>query len=158
MLLRAIAADLDDRKDFLMSERVLFTGKTHTTAGQNGAGKSADEFLDIKLPQPHPAAEDLFGVAWSACYMGAIELAASRKKVALPSGLAVDAQIDLHLDGTEFYLTARLDVTMPGVDRETATELIQAAHGICPYSKATRGNIKVETNLVDSAVGAHGAA
>ena len=141
-----------------MSERILFTGKTHTSAGQNGAGRSADGFLDIKLPQPHPAAEDLFGVAWSACYMGAIELAASRKKVALPPGLAVDAQIDLHLDGTEFYLTARLDVTMPGVDREIATELIQAAHGICPYSKATRGNISVVTNLVDSAVGAHGAA
>ena len=141
-----------------MSERVLFTGKTHTSAGQNGAGRSADGFLDIKLPQPHPAAEDLFGVSWSACYMGAIEVAASRKKVTLPPGLAVDAQIDLHLDGTEFYLTARLDVTMPGVDRQIATELIQAAHGICPYSKATRGNISVETNLVDSAVGAHGAA
>jgi Ohr subfamily peroxiredoxin len=141
-----------------MSSRILFTGKTHTTAGQNGAGRSADGFLDIKLPQPHPAAEDLFGVAWSACYMGAIELAASRKKIALPPGLAVDAQIDLHLDGMEFFLTARLDVTIPGVDREVATELIQAAHGICPYSKATRGNITVETNLIDAKVGAQGAA
>jgi Ohr subfamily peroxiredoxin len=141
-----------------MSERILFTGKTHTSAGQNGAGRSADGFLDIKLPQPHPAAEDLFGVAWSACYMGAIEVAASRKRVTLPPGLAVDAQIDLHLDGMEFYLTARLDVAMPGVDREIAKDLIQAAHNICPYSKATRNNIAVETNLVDSAVGAHGAA
>jgi lipoyl-dependent peroxiredoxin len=141
-----------------MSSKILFTGKTHTTAGQNGVGQSADGFLDLKLPQPHPAAEDLFGVAWSACYMGAIEVAASRKKVALPPGLAVDAQIDLHLDGMEFFLTARLDVTMPGVDREVATELIQAAHGICPYSKATRGNITVETNLVDAKAGAHGAA
>jgi len=141
-----------------MSSKILFTGKTHTTNGGNGAGRSADGFLDIKLPQPHPAAEDLFGVAWSACYMGAIEVAASRKKIALPPGLAVDAQIDLHLEGMEFFLTARLDVTMPGVDREVATELIQAAHGICPYSKATRGNISVETNLLDSAVGAHGAA
>jgi lipoyl-dependent peroxiredoxin len=90
-------------------------------------------------------------VAWSACYMEVIEVAASRKKVTLPPGLAVDAQIDLHLDGIEFYLTARLDVTMPGVEREVATELIQAVHGICPYSKATRGNITVETNLVDHA-------
>jgi len=141
-----------------MSSKVLFTGKTHTTAGQNGAGRSADGFLDTKLPQPHPAAEDLFGVAWSACYMGAIEVAASRKKITLPPGLAVDAQIDLHLEGIEFFLTAKLDVTMPGVDREVATELIQAAHGICPYSKATRGNIAVETNLVDYKAGAHGAA
>jgi lipoyl-dependent peroxiredoxin len=131
-----------------MSSKILFTGKTHTTAGNNGAGRSADGFLDIKLPQPHPAAEDLFGVAWSACYMGAIEVAASRKKITLPPGLAVDAQIDLHLDGIEFSLTARLDVSLPGLDRAVATELIQTAHTICPYSKATHGNIKVETNLV----------
>jgi lipoyl-dependent peroxiredoxin len=131
-----------------MSSKILFTGKTHTSAGQDGVGKSADGFLDIKLPQPHPAAEDLFGVAWSACYMGAIELAASKKKITLPPGLAVDAQIDLHLDEHGFFLTARLNVSMPGVDREVATRLIQEAHGICPYSKATRGNITVETNLV----------
>jgi len=141
-----------------MSSKILFTGKTHATAGQNGIGRSADGFVDVKLPQPHPAAEDLFGVAWSACYMGAIEVAASRKKITLPPGLAVDAQIDLHLEGIEFFLMARLDVTMPGVDREVATELIRAAHGICPYSKATRGNIAVETNLVDQKVGAQGAA
>jgi lipoyl-dependent peroxiredoxin len=141
-----------------MSDKILFTGKTHTTAGQNGAGRSADGVVDIKLPEPHPAAEDLFGVAWSACYMGAIEVAASRKKIKLAPGLAVDAQIDLHLDGMEFYLTARLDVTMPGVDREVAKGLIQAAHGICPYSKATRGNITVETNLVGEKAGAQGAA
>jgi lipoyl-dependent peroxiredoxin len=141
-----------------MSSKILFTGKTHTTAGQNGVGQSADGFLDLKLPQPHPAAEDLFGVAWSACYMGAIEVAASRKKITLTPGLAVDAQVDLHLDGIEFFLAARLDVSMPGVDREVATELIRAAHGICPYSKATRGNIAVETNLVDRKAGAQGAA
>lgn len=141
-----------------MSAKILFTGKTHTTAGQNGIGRSADGFLDIKLPQPHPAAEDLFGVAWSGCYMGAIEVAASRKKITLPPGLAVDAQIDLHVEGVEFFLTARLDVTMPGVDREVATELIHAAHEICPYSKATRGNVAVETNLRDYKVGAHTAA
>jgi Ohr subfamily peroxiredoxin len=131
-----------------MSAKVLFTGKTHTTAGRDGAARSSDGFLDIKLPQPHPAAENLFGVAWSACYMGAIELAASHKKITLPPGLAVDAQINLNLSDGAFFLTARLDVTVPGVDREIAKELIHAAHGICPYSKATQGNITVETNLV----------
>jgi len=130
-----------------MSSKILFTGKTHTTAGANGAGHSSDGFLDIKLPQPHPAAEDLFGVAWSACYMGAIEVAASKKKITLPPGLAVDAQIDLHL-ADAFFLTARLDVSLPGLDREVALELIRAAHEICPYSRATHGNISVETNLV----------
>ena len=128
--------------------KVLFTAKTHTTPGRNGAGRSSDGFLDIKLPQPHPAAENLFGVAWSACYMGALELAASKKKIALPPGLAVDAQIDLNLVNGAFFLSARLDVSLPGLDREVAKELIHAAHEICPYSKATRGNIAVETNLV----------
>ena len=131
-----------------MSSKVLFTGKTHTTAGSAGAARSSDGLLDIKLPQPHPAAENLFGVAWSACYMGAIELAASKKKITLPPGLAVDAQIDLNLVDGAFVLSARLDVSLPGVDPEVAKELIQAAHGICPYSKATHGNIAVETNLV----------
>ena len=131
-----------------MSSKVLFTGKTHTTAGPDGAAHSGDGFLDIKLPQPHPAAENLFGVAWSACYMGAIELAASKKKITLPPGLAVDAQIDLNLVNGAFLLSARLDVSLPGLDREVAKELIHAAHEICPYSKATHGNIAVETNLV----------
>jgi lipoyl-dependent peroxiredoxin len=131
-----------------MSSKVLFTGKTHTTNGSDGAGSSSDGFLNIKLPQPHPEAEDLFGVAWSACYMGALELAASKRKITLPAGVAVDAQIDLNLGDNGFFLTARLDVSLPGLDRELAKALIQSAHGICPYSKATHGNITVETNLV----------
>jgi organic hydroperoxide reductase OsmC/OhrA len=80
--------------------------------------------------------------------MGALELAASHKKITLPPGLAVDAQIDLHLENGAFFLTARLDVAVPGIDRAVATELIHTAHEICPYSKATHGNIAVETNLV----------
>ena len=129
------------------NEKVLFTAKTHTTAGRNGAGRSSDGFLDIKLPQPHPAAENLFGVAWSACYMGALELAAARRKVKLPADVAVDAEINLNLADGAFFLSARLNVSLPGLDREIAEELIHAAHGICPYSKATHGNIDVETNL-----------
>jgi Ohr subfamily peroxiredoxin len=130
-----------------MSSKVLFTGKTHTTPGRDGAGRSSDGFLDIKLPQPHPAAENLFGVAWSACYMGALELAASKRKIALPADTAVDAEINLNLGDGGFFLSARLNVSLPGLDRKVAEELIQAAHGICPYSKATHGNIAVETNL-----------
>ncbi|SHL83418.1 peroxiredoxin, Ohr subfamily [Bradyrhizobium lablabi] len=131
-----------------MTAKVLLTGKTHNTNGRNGAARSSDGFLDIKLPQPHPAAENLFGAAWSACYMGAIELAASQKKIKLPAELSVDAEIDLNLADGAYFLAARLNVSLPGLDREVAQELIHAAHGICPYSKATRGNIAVETNLV----------
>jgi osmotically inducible protein OsmC len=131
-----------------MTAKVLFTGKTHITNGRDGAARSSDGFLDIKLPQPHPAAENLFGAAWSACYMGAIELAASQRKIKLLADVAVDAEIVLNLDGGDFFLAARLNVSLPGLDREVAQALIRAAHAICPYSKATHGNIAVETNLV----------
>jgi Ohr subfamily peroxiredoxin len=130
------------------TEKVLFTGKTHVTAGRNGAAQSRDGQLDIKLPQPHPAAENLFGAAWSACYLGAVELAAAQRKVKLPDERAVDAEIDLNLAGSAFFLRARLNVSLPGVDREVAQQLIDEAHGICPYSKAVRGNIEVTTTLV----------
>ena len=131
-----------------MSSKVLFTGKTHTTAGASGVGRSADGFLDIKLPAPHPAAENLFGVAWSACYMGALGVAASKKKVTLPDDMAVDAEINLsHGDGG-FLLSARFNVSLPGLERKIAEELTLEAHGFCPYSKATHGNIAVETTVV----------
>jgi lipoyl-dependent peroxiredoxin len=131
-----------------MTAKVLFIGETHTTNGRNGAVRSSNDFLDIKLPQPHPAAENLFGAAWSACSMGAIELAAAQRKIKLPADMAVDAEINLNLADGAYFLTERLNVSVPGLDREVAQELIHAAHGICPYSKATRGNIAVETNLV----------
>ncbi|GLR88593.1 Ohr family peroxiredoxin [Bradyrhizobium iriomotense] len=128
--------------------KVLFTGKTHVTAGSNGAAHSADGFLDIKLAQPHPAAENLFAAAWSACYLGALQLAAQQRKVKLPSEPEVDAEIDLNNAGGAFFLRARLNVSVPGVDRAVAQELIEAAHGICPYSKAVHGNIDVTTTLI----------
>jgi Ohr subfamily peroxiredoxin len=131
-----------------MTAKVLFTGKTHTTNGHNGAAHSSDGFLDIKLPQPHPAAENLFGAAWSACYMGALELAANKRHVKLPTEVAVDAEINLNNESGGFFLTSKLNVSLPGVDREVAEALIQDAHGICPYSKAVHGNIAVETKLV----------
>jgi len=130
-----------------MSERIVFSGKTHTTSGKSGVAKSSDGFLDLQLPEPHPAAENLFGAAWSACYMGAIQLAASQRKIKLPSDLAVDAQIDLHLADGAYFLSARLNVSVPGIDRDQAQALIEAAHLICPYSKAVHGNIEVTTTL-----------
>jgi osmotically inducible protein OsmC len=131
-----------------MTEKLLFTGKTHTTNGRDGSARSSDGHLDIKLPEPHPAAERLFGAAWSACYMGAIELAAAQRKVKLPDGLAVDAEIDLNQENGAFFLRARLNVSVPGVEREQAQALIDTAHTICPYSKAVHGNIDVTTTLV----------
>jgi len=131
-----------------MTEKLLFAGKTHTTNGRDGIARSSDGHLDIKLPAPHPAAEQLFGAAWSACYMGALELAASQRKIKLPDGLAVDAEIDLNQANGAFFLRARLKVSVPGVEREQAQALIETAHTICPYSKAVHGNIDVTTTLI----------
>ena len=128
--------------------KLLFTGKTHVTSGPDGAAHANDGSLDIKLAQPHPAAENLFAAAWSACYLGALGLAAAQRKVKLPSEPSVDTMIDLNNANGAFFLRARLDVSVPGVDRAVAQELIEAAHGICPYSKAVHGNIEVTTTLV----------
>ena len=128
--------------------KTLFTGKTHSKAGKDGYAKSADGFVDLQMPQPHPAAENLFAAAWSACYMGAIELAAAKRKVKLAGSPEVDAKIDLNLAGDSFFLKAHFDVTLPGVDAAVAAELAEAAHGICPYSKAVHGNIEVTTSIL----------
>jgi organic hydroperoxide reductase OsmC/OhrA len=86
-----------------MTEKILFTGKTHTTSGRDGFARSADGSLDIKLPNPHPTAEKLFAAAWSACFIGAIELAASRKKMTLPAHPSIDAEIDLITADDAFF-------------------------------------------------------
>jgi osmotically inducible protein OsmC len=131
-----------------MAEKTLFTGKTHNTNGKDGSARSGDGLLDLKFKQPHPAAENLFGAAWSACYMGAIEVAASQRKMRLPAGTTVDAEIDLNSNEGDYFLRARLNVSVPGVDPIVARELLTAAHSICPYSKMTHGNINVTTSLV----------
>ena len=131
--------------------KVLYTGRTHTTGGRDGATRSSDGFLDLKLAAPHgphPAAENLFAAAWSACYIAAIEHAAAGRKIKLAGSPAVDAQIDLNRAGDSFFLQASLNVSVPGVDREVAQELAEAAHGICPYSKAVHGNIEVSTTVI----------
>ena len=134
-------------------EKVLYTAKTHTTGGRDGASRSSDGRLDIKLSSPGTSGngtnpEQLFAAGWSACFMSAISLAASQRKVTLPVDRAVDAEVDLGTADGGYLLRARLNVSLPGVDREVGVAIIDAAHQICPYSKATRGNIEVEINLV----------
>jgi lipoyl-dependent peroxiredoxin len=136
------------------SERVLYTAKVHTTGGREaGVARSSDGRLDIQLSPPGGAGagtnpEQLFAAGWSACFEGAIGFAARKQKVTLPDELAVDAEIDLCLTGDAFSLRARLNVSLPGLDRQTAQALVDAAHRTCPYSKAVRGNVDVVTVLV----------
>ncbi|SFU84658.1 peroxiredoxin, Ohr subfamily [Polaromonas sp. YR568] len=135
-------------------EKVLYTGKTHTSSGgRDGESRSSDGRLDIKLSRPGSAGngtnpEQLFAAGWSACFIGAMGRAAASQKITLPADLSVDAEVDLGSTGDAFFLQARLNVSLPGMDREAARKITDAAHQICPYSKATRGNIGVEINLV----------
>jgi Ohr subfamily peroxiredoxin len=134
-------------------DKVLYTAKTHTTGGRDGSARSSDGRLDVKLSTPGPPGggtnpEQLFAAGWSACFIGAMKLAAGRMKVALPAELAIDAEVDLGPTGDAYGLAARLNVSLPGVDREVARRLVEAAHQTCPYSRATRGNIDVAINLV----------
>lgn len=134
-------------------EKVLYTGKTRTTGGRDGASRSSDGRLDIRLSPPGSAGagtnpEQLFAAGWSACFIGAIGLAAGKRKLALPPDLAVDAEVDLGTTDGAYFLQARLNVSLPGLAPELARELVEEAHQTCPYSKATRGNIDVELRLV----------
>ncbi|MFZ6645992.1 organic hydroperoxide resistance protein [Undibacterium sp. TJN25] len=134
-------------------QKVLYTGKTHTTGGRDGVSRSSDGRLDIKLSSPGTSGagtnpEQLFAAGWSACFIGAMGLAAGKMKIALPADLAVDAEVDLGTIDNAYFLQARLNVSLPGLDREAAQQLVDAAHQTCPYSKLTRGNINVEINLV----------
>jgi Ohr subfamily peroxiredoxin len=134
-------------------EKVLYTGKTHTTGGRDGASRSSDGRLDIKLSSPGSTdggtnPEQLFAAGWSACFIGAMGIAASKMKVTLPADLSVDTEVDLGTAGVGYFLQARLNVSLPGLDRGVARALADAAHETCPYSKATRGNIDVTINLV----------
>lgn len=134
-------------------EKVLYTGKTHTTGGRDGFSKSSDNRLEIKLSSPGTSGkgtnpEQLLAAGWSACFIGAMGIAAGKLKIALPADTAIDTEIDLGTGTGGYFLQARLNVSLPGIDRELAQTLVDEAHQTCPYSKATRGNIDVMINLV----------
>ena len=144
-------------------DKVLFTGKTHTTVNQAPSGNDHGTVkLELSAPgaagheqvyaavDPHPTAELLFAGAWSACYITAIGLVAAQKRITLPADLSVDIEVDLGQTGRAWLLEARFEVRMPGVAQDVAEKLAHMAHEICPYSKATRGNINVAVNVTTS--------
>ena len=136
------------------TSKVLYTAKTHTTGGrEHGVAKSSDGHLEVKLSSPGTEGtgtnpEQLFAAGWSACFEGAIGIAASKERITLPAEPVIDAEVDLCLNKGEFFLQARLNISLPGLDREVALQLIDAAEKICPYAKAVRGNVDVHYNLV----------
>jgi Ohr subfamily peroxiredoxin len=134
--------------------KVIYTAKTRTTGGrEHGIARSSDGHLDVKLATPGSPRigtnpEQLFAAAWSACFESAIALAARACKITLGE-VTIDAELDLRIaDGGGYFLSALLDISIPGMDRTVAQDLVHQAEQICPYSKATRGNIDVTLNLL----------
>ena len=143
--------------------KVLTTGKTRTTGSDAAVISGNQGELNIKLTapgnsavpehlfeaiQPHPTAEQLFAGAWSACYIAAVGLAAKEKNVALPADTAVEVEVALGLGGSEYFIQARLSLIAPGIAHDVATSIAHRADALCPYSKATRGNIDVVLDVV----------
>lgn len=134
-------------------EKVVYTGKTHTTGGRNGESHSSDGRLAVKLSAPGSTGpgtnpEQLLAAGWSACFIGAMSKAAAELNLTLPADTAVDAEIDLGLTNNAFFLQVRLNISLPGLDPLLANQLTEKAHQICPYSKATRDNVAVTIRLV----------
>lgn len=137
-------------------DKILYTAKAHTMGGREGGSSRTDDGrLDVQISSPGGPGtgtnpEQLFAAGWSTCFLSAIKLVAAKKKIALPSPITVDAEVDLGVTRGGYGLGARLNVSIPGLDRSVVQELADQAHQICPYSQATRGNIDVAINVLDS--------
>ena len=134
-------------------DKVLYTARAHTTGGREGESRTDDGRLDIKLTSPGGSGqgtnpEQLFAAGYSACFIGAMKAVAGKQKITLPQDLSIDAEVDLGPVGQAYGVAARLNIKLPGMDPAAARQLVDAAHQVCPYSNATRGNIDVQINLV----------
>ncbi len=136
-------------------EKVVYTAHAHTTGGRDGRSVSDDGILDVKLAVPKVMGgaggatnpEQLFAAGYSACFIGALRFVAGQKKIPVPADVSIDASVSLGPIPNGFGIAAKLVVNLPGMDRAKAQDLVAAAHQVCPYSNATRGNIEVEIVL-----------
>lgn len=137
-------------------DKILYTAKTRTQGGREGRAVSDDGLLDVTFAPPKALGgaggatnpEQLFAAGYSACYLSALKHVAGMKKIAVPADAAVEAKVDLGPTTHGFGLAVQMHVHLPGLDRAVAQELVDAAHRVCPYSNATRGNIAVDLQLV----------
>ena len=134
---------------------VVYTAHaTSSGGGRDGAVRSDDGIIDLEARTPPGLGgsgggtnpEQLFAAAYATCFHGALRLVASKSNSTVPDGSTVEAAVGIGPDDTSFAITATLTASLPGLDQAKADELIAKAHEVCPYSKATRGN--VEVNLV----------
>ncbi len=134
--------------------KVVYRARTRTTGGREyGTARSSDDRLDVWLSAPGSLGigtnpEQLLAAGWSACFSSAIALAAHTRQITLPATMTIDAEVELNLADGGYFLRTRLNVNLPGIEREIALALIDEADQICPYSKATRGNIDVIITLI----------
>jgi Ohr subfamily peroxiredoxin len=135
-------------------DKVLYTAKTHAVGGRDGGtGRSDDGRIDVRFSSPGGAGqgtnpEQLFGVGYSACFIGAMKAVSSKVGVQVPAETAIDAEVDLGPTSLGYGISVRLNIKVPGLDRAKAEQLVAEAHKVCPYSNATRNNIDVKINVV----------
>jgi osmotically inducible protein OsmC len=134
-------------------DKVLYTAKAHTTGGRDGNSRTDDGRLEVKLSSPGTSGtgtnpEQLFAAGYAACFIGAIKAVAGKMKVTVPQDTAIDSEVDLGPTGQAYGIAVRLNISLPGMERAAAQQLVDAAHQVCPYSNATRNNIDVKINLV----------
>lgn len=130
----------------------VYTAIVRTIGGREGSSRSSDGRLDIMLSTPGSVGagtnpEQLFAAGWSACFEGAMAIAAHKMNITLPASTTIDAEVDLNTQDGTFFLSARLNVSLPGLDHEIAQAVVKAAHQTCPYSKATRHNVEVDIRV-----------
>ena len=133
-------------------EKIVYTAHATSTGGREGTSKSPDGVLDLKLTTPKEMGgngatgtnpEQLFAAGYSACFLGAMKYVAGTQKIALPADTSIKAEVGIGQIPAGFGIQVAMMITIPGMERAAAEKLVQAAHGVCPYSNATRGNIDV---------------
>ncbi len=138
-------------------EKVLYTAHSTATGGRDGRASSSDGVLNVQLSTPKELGgaggpgtnpEQMFAAGYSACFIGALKFVAGKAKVALPAETSITGHVGIGPIPTGFALKVDLDISVPGLPKEQVKQLVDAAHRVCPYSNATRGNIDVTLNVV----------
>ncbi len=137
-------------------EKVLYEAEATSTGGRDGSSRTPDGRLYLGLQPPKEMGgngngvnpEQLFAAGYSACFIGAMKFVAGQKKISLPADLSINAKVGIGPIPNGFGINATLNISIPGMDKQAAHELVEAAHQVCPYSNATRGNIEVTLNIV----------
>jgi Ohr subfamily peroxiredoxin len=134
-------------------DKVLYTAKTSATGGREGSGRSDDGRIEVKLSSPGGPGngtnpEQLFGIGYSACFMGAMKAVAPKVGVSVPAETAISTEVDLGPTAQGYGIAVRMNISLPGLERAKAEQLVAEAHKVCPYSNATRNNIDVQIKVV----------